>query len=141
MTCVRVCGFWAAKRDGLSVPLAGSDGPRRSWLDRPGAGRYAQPSDRAARGGCGESHLLNVGFPVLALHAEGKARRATRRVCKKNVQVHFCVIAHPHANPMMKAIALSLALLAVAGAKELTPDTWESETAGKTVFIKFQAPW
>jgi len=24
---------------------------------------------------------------------------------------------------------------------ELTPENWASATAGKTVFIKFQAPW
>jgi len=24
---------------------------------------------------------------------------------------------------------------------ELTPDNWDTETAGKTVFIKFLAPW
>jgi hypothetical protein len=24
---------------------------------------------------------------------------------------------------------------------ELTPDNWDAETAGKTVFIKFLAPW
>jgi len=24
---------------------------------------------------------------------------------------------------------------------ELTPDTWDEATAGKTVFIKFLAPW
>jgi hypothetical protein len=24
---------------------------------------------------------------------------------------------------------------------ELTQDTWDEATAGKTVFIKFQAPW
>jgi len=23
----------------------------------------------------------------------------------------------------------------------LTPDNWDTETAGKTAFIKFQAPW
>jgi len=27
------------------------------------------------------------------------------------------------------------------GAMELTPENWASATAGKTVFIKFQAPW
>jgi hypothetical protein len=41
---------------------------------------------------------------------------------------------------MMKAV-LCLALLAVASATELTPDNWDEQTAGKTVFIKFQAPW
>jgi hypothetical protein len=35
-----------------------------------------------------------------------------------------------------------LTLLALGvSATELTPDTWDEKTAGKTVFIKFQAPW
>jgi len=34
-----------------------------------------------------------------------------------------------------------LGLAAVANAVTLTPDNWDSEVAGKTVFIKFQAPW
>lgn len=34
-----------------------------------------------------------------------------------------------------------LAAAGVASALELTPDTWDKETAGKTVFIKFLAPW
>jgi len=38
-----------------------------------------------------------------------------------------------------KVVALSV--LALAGAMELTPDNWDKETAGKTVLIKFQAPW
>jgi hypothetical protein len=38
-------------------------------------------------------------------------------------------------------VLLALAFLAVASAIELTPDNWDSETAGKTVFIKFLAPW
>lgn len=32
-------------------------------------------------------------------------------------------------------------ILASASAIELTPDNWDSETAGKTVFVKFFAPW
>jgi len=33
-------------------------------------------------------------------------------------------------------------LLALAGsALELTPDTWDDAVDGKTVFIKFLAPW
>jgi len=35
----------------------------------------------------------------------------------------------------------TLATLAVATASSLTPDTWDAAVAGKTVFIKFQAPW
>jgi hypothetical protein len=34
-----------------------------------------------------------------------------------------------------------LLLLASASALELTADTWDEAVAGKTVFIKFQAPW
>jgi hypothetical protein len=37
--------------------------------------------------------------------------------------------------------AAVLGLAAVAKAKTLTPDNWDAEVAGKTVFIKFQAPW
>jgi len=35
----------------------------------------------------------------------------------------------------------ALALLALVAATELTADNWDEKTAGKTVFIKFQAPW
>jgi hypothetical protein len=39
-------------------------------------------------------------------------------------------------------VALLLGVIAVAcQATELTPDNWDTATAGKTVFIKFQAPW
>tara|TARA_B100000683_G_scaffold62429_1_gene60806 strand:- start:369 stop:1016 length:648 start_codon:yes stop_codon:yes gene_type:complete len=36
---------------------------------------------------------------------------------------------------------LIAALAASASAIELTPDTWNEQTAGKTVFVKFFAPW
>jgi hypothetical protein len=36
---------------------------------------------------------------------------------------------------------LTFALIIAVAAKELVPDTWDDETAGKTVFIKFLAPW
>jgi len=42
---------------------------------------------------------------------------------------------------IMKIIATLLSLLAVANAIELTPDNWDEAVAGKTVFIKFLAPW
>jgi len=29
----------------------------------------------------------------------------------------------------------------VATATELTPETWDGAVAGKTVLVKFQAPW
>jgi len=41
---------------------------------------------------------------------------------------------------MMRALAL-LALVGAVGAIELTPANWDSATAGKTVFVKFLAPW
>jgi len=40
----------------------------------------------------------------------------------------------------MKGLFL-LSLLAAVGAKELTKETWDDATAGKTVFVKFLAPW
>jgi len=40
----------------------------------------------------------------------------------------------------LKVLAVSL-LLGVAGANELTSANWDAAVAGKTVFIKFQAPW
>jgi len=36
---------------------------------------------------------------------------------------------------------LAIALVGVTSAIQLTPDNWDSATAGKTVFVKFQAPW
>jgi hypothetical protein len=41
---------------------------------------------------------------------------------------------------MMK-IGFVAMLAAVCAATELTPDNWDAMTAGKTAFIKFQAPW
>lgn len=41
----------------------------------------------------------------------------------------------------MKTILALFGLAATATAVELTPDNWEAETSGKTVFIKFLAPW
>jgi hypothetical protein len=41
----------------------------------------------------------------------------------------------------MKIVASLFALVATASAIELTPETWDSEVAGKSVFIKFLAPW
>jgi len=35
----------------------------------------------------------------------------------------------------------TLMLFALAAATNLTPENWDKETTGKTVFIKFQAPW
>jgi len=38
-------------------------------------------------------------------------------------------------------VLLALALVAGSNAISLTPDNWDESVAGKTVFIKFQAPW
>ncbi|KAL3805373.1 hypothetical protein HJC23_009080 [Cyclotella cryptica] len=42
---------------------------------------------------------------------------------------------------MMKQLVYFLALATSVSGVELTPDNWEAETTGKTVFIKFFAPW
>jgi len=34
-----------------------------------------------------------------------------------------------------------LGLATMANATELTPDNWDAETSGKTVLIKYLAPW
>jgi len=39
------------------------------------------------------------------------------------------------------AVMLASVLFAGAGAMELTKDNWDDAVAGKTVFVKFQAPW
>ena len=38
-------------------------------------------------------------------------------------------------------VAILFSLLAVSNAIELTPDNWDAMTAGKTIFLKFFAPW
>jgi len=48
------------------------------------------------------------------------------------------VLLHP---TMKLNIAALISLVAVTNAIELTPDNWDAETAGKSVFIKFFAPW
>jgi len=39
------------------------------------------------------------------------------------------------------ALGLLVTLVATTGAMELTPENWDEQTTGKTVLIKFQAPW
>eukprot|EP00420_Gonyaulax_spinifera_P019681 CAMPEP_0197910558 /NCGR_PEP_ID=MMETSP1439-20131203/71116_1 /TAXON_ID=66791 /ORGANISM="Gonyaulax spinifera, Strain CCMP409" /LENGTH=235 /DNA_ID=CAMNT_0043532225 /DNA_START=12 /DNA_END=719 /DNA_ORIENTATION=- len=46
-----------------------------------------------------------------------------------------------HLPATMRAAALLVALVAQAGAIELTKETWEKATQGKTVLVKFFAPW
>jgi len=41
----------------------------------------------------------------------------------------------------MLRVALTAVLLGSATASELTKETWEDAVAGKSVFVKFQAPW
>jgi hypothetical protein len=42
---------------------------------------------------------------------------------------------------MMKIAIAMIALFAAASATELTSENFDEKTAGKTVFIKFLAPW
>lgn len=42
---------------------------------------------------------------------------------------------------MMKLAAFLLAVASSTSALELTPDNFAAETDGKTVFLKFFAPW
>ena len=42
---------------------------------------------------------------------------------------------------MNKILAVLLGLVATANAIELTADNWDAKTDGKTVFVKFLAPW
>jgi len=41
----------------------------------------------------------------------------------------------------MAKLLLLAAAIACTHAMELTPENWDKETAGKTVFVKFLAPW
>jgi len=41
----------------------------------------------------------------------------------------------------MKGAAILMVLATAANAIELTTESWESAVAGKSVFVKFQAPW
>jgi len=41
----------------------------------------------------------------------------------------------------MNVASALFALVAAVSATDLTPANWDAEIAGKTVFIKFQAPW
>jgi len=42
---------------------------------------------------------------------------------------------------MLSKVVVVLGLAALANAMELTPENWDAETSGKTVLIKFLAPW
>jgi len=41
----------------------------------------------------------------------------------------------------MKLVVLSTMLAFTCAAAEMTKDKWDAASAGKTVFVKFQAPW
>ena len=42
---------------------------------------------------------------------------------------------------MLRPLSLFGAMIGLTQAIELTPDNWDEKTAGKSVFIKFLAPW
>ena len=50
--------------------------------------------------------------------------------------ISFCVL-----RSKMKTLFGIATLAFSASAIELTPDTWDAQTSGKTVFVKFFAPW
>jgi len=60
---------------------------------------------------------------------------ARNPACFATAYIHFS-----QALSNMKSCVIAL-LVAGAGAMTLTPENWDAETAGKTVLIKFQAPW
>lgn len=80
---------------------------------------------------CEASYLLAVLAPGLVLVA------ATAKERRQKPKTVFVVLL----KSTMKIVAAFIALLGAVNAIELTPDNWDSETAGKTVFIKFLAPW
>lgn len=41
----------------------------------------------------------------------------------------------------MRAVVAALALFGIARGVELTKENWDEMTDGKTVFVKFLAPW
>jgi len=41
----------------------------------------------------------------------------------------------------LRVSCLLVAFIGNAGAMELTSDNWDAETSGKSVFVKFLAPW
>jgi hypothetical protein len=42
---------------------------------------------------------------------------------------------------MMRSFVILALAVAAASATDLTSDNWDEMTSGKTVFIKFLAPW
>jgi hypothetical protein len=42
---------------------------------------------------------------------------------------------------LARAVLATAAVLQTVGATELTKETWDDAVAGKTVFVKFLAPW
>jgi hypothetical protein len=42
---------------------------------------------------------------------------------------------------LARAVLAAAAVLHTAGAMELTKEGWDDAVAGKTVFVKFLAPW
>jgi len=54
----------------------------------------------------------------------------------------FCVVVGAIAlTSMLAKLAAVASLASMAVAIELTPANWDEQTSGKTVFIKFLAPW
>ena len=80
---------------------------------------------------------------LLASQYLGTFRRILIRY--SGISIHkFATLAKYNSNSlkmMIKQLAFFLALAGSASAMELTPDNYAAETDGKTVFLKFFAPW
>jgi protein disulfide-isomerase-like protein len=92
-----------------------------------------------------EAHLWSLSsMTVLSLRRYMAVIILTREY---NIRIAFLHLYLPTTMKFTPVASLVLSLLAssptttVVNALELTADNWDAETAGKTVFVKFFAPW
>jgi hypothetical protein len=74
-------------------------------------------------------------WPISTWQKLIKIKNTTRETISNN--------ATTYNNMMIKQLSLLLALIGApaVSAIELTPANWDEQTSGKTVFLKFYAPW
>jgi len=78
------------------------------------------------------------------LHSVYNTQEPKKILAKKPPAEPSAVACHKLFKTNTNTMKISLAILglaAAANAIELTPDNWDAETTGKTVLIKFLAPW
>ena len=87
-----------------------------------------------------QTTVLSLASAAQTLAKAEDPRRNLRDLCREAClwPSHDPRISH---NCTMKVLALFATLFASAAAVELTPETWDEATAGKTIFVKFLAPW